>query len=339
MKSLTIYCRYFTKADCYKSGTKQKSTGVQVHSTGANNPYLHRYVGPDDGRIGPNKYNNVHNNPGRDVCASAYIGKLQDGTVAVYQALPWDVRCWLSGKGGNGNANRLGYVGYEICEDGLKDEKYFRSVYDSAVMLTAHLCQMFGVKPETIVKSFRSVDAIAVMDHNELHDAGLASNHGDITHWLRKFGMNMNDFRSSVSDVMAEGIDVKYIDCDAPTEEEEMDEDVVLYIAKAVNLGAYLNIRLNKSKKSNSIGTVMRGDTVEVLNDSDPDWWKIRKEGVVGYSMTHSGDQVYLVSVSEDPVEDGVVPKTFTVTISGLDFDSATKFVELYPGKAVSEEE
>jgi N-acetylmuramoyl-L-alanine amidase len=218
VKSLTIYRRYFTKSDCYKSGTKQKSTGVQVHSTGANNPYLHRYVGPDDGRLGPNKYNNMHNKPGSDVCASAYIGKLQDGTVAIYQALPWNIRCWLSGNGANGNANRMGYIGFEICEDGLTDESYFRAaVMGAAVNLTAHLCLLHGITTDT------------VRDHRELHDMGLASNHGDILHWLRKYGLTMNDFRAEVEKAMDEGVEAEYIDAGENTEGGEADmSDMIL---------------------------------------------------------------------------------------------------------------
>ena len=62
-----------------------------VHSTGANNPWLKRYVGPDDGLLGKNQYNNHWNQPmDREVCVHAFIGKLADGTVATYQTLPWD---------------------------------------------------------------------------------------------------------------------------------------------------------------------------------------------------------------------------------------------------------
>ena len=32
--------------------------GIMVHSTGAENPWLKRYVGPDDGLLGKNQYNN-----------------------------------------------------------------------------------------------------------------------------------------------------------------------------------------------------------------------------------------------------------------------------------------
>jgi N-acetylmuramoyl-L-alanine amidase len=125
MHKITIYRHYFTNCDCYKSGVKQEPKGIQVHSTGANNPYLKRYVGPNDGRLGENKYGNYHNKPGLSVCANAYIGKLEDGTPPIYQTLPWEYRCWLCGSGKAGNANKLGYIGFEICEDNKKNKDYF----------------------------------------------------------------------------------------------------------------------------------------------------------------------------------------------------------------------
>ena len=205
MYELTIYRLFFTKSDCYRAGVKQTPKGVQVHSTGANNPYLRRYVGPDDGRLGPNLNNNTHNRPGGNVCASAYIGKLQDGTVAVYQTLPWNYRCWLSGSGPNGNANKLGYIGFEICEDNCENREYFdQAVRGKAVLLAAYLCQQIGIDPYS--------DKLE--DHAGLHNMGLASNHGDIGLWLRNFGYTFADFRGWVQDAMDEGVNVNYVEAE-----------------------------------------------------------------------------------------------------------------------------
>jgi N-acetylmuramoyl-L-alanine amidase len=217
MRKITIYRLYFTRSDCFRANVRQTPTGVQVHSTGANNPRLKRYVQPDDGRLGKNAYGNHHNRAG-NVCASAYIGKLADDTVAIYQVLPWNIRCWLSGNGANGNANRMGYIGFEICEDGLTDESYFRAaVMGAAVNLTAHLCLLHGITTDT------------VRDHRELHDMGLASNHGDILHWLRKYGLTMNDFRAEVAKAMDEGVAAEYIDAGENTEGGEADmSDMIL---------------------------------------------------------------------------------------------------------------
>lgn len=282
MRSLTVYRNFFTKSDCYKAGATSNFKGVQVHSTGANNPYLKRYVQPDDGRLGKNNNGNSHNRPGVDVCANAYIGKLADGTVAVYQTLPWDMRCWISGKGKNGNANKLGYIGYEICEDDRTDLIYFQqAVMGAAVNLTAYLCGLMGVTPETIVASYAEGDALAVMDHSELAARGLASNHADITHWLRRYGKRMSDFRAEVEKAMAEGVEVEYIDAD---EQEEWDEMNEVYEITSPN-GGYVNLREAPDTESESIKKLYPGALVTVTAMTGV-WSKVEVEGVVGYVMT-----------------------------------------------------
>ena len=208
MHELTIYRLFFTDSDCYKAGKQQTPRGVQVHSTGANNPWLRRYVGPDDGRLGENPNGTTHNRPGGDVCANAYIGKLADGTVAVYQTLPWDYRCWLSGSGNNGHANRLGYIGFEICEDNTVNEEYFNeAVRGAAVLLTAYLCREYGFTPWSTITT-PTGDANAVEDHVGLHRLGLASDHADIEAWLKKFGYTFKDFRYWVQTALEEGVKV-----------------------------------------------------------------------------------------------------------------------------------
>lgn len=213
MRKLTIYRYYFRDSDCYQTATVQEQRGVQVHCTVKGASYLKRWVGPDDGRLGQNPYGNYHNRPGGDVCASAYIGKLADKTVACYQSLPWDYRTWLSSSDDNGNANRMGYIGFEIAADNLDNETYFReAVMGVSVNLTAHLCKMLGTTPYTVVQSFPQGDALAVMDHSELHRVLVANNHSDISHWLKKFGLTMGDYRAAVAEAMEEGVEVTYID-------------------------------------------------------------------------------------------------------------------------------
>ena len=288
-RPLTIYRRFFYQSDCYNAGTKIDPAGVQVHSTGANNPYLRRYVQPDDGRIGHNPNGNDHNHPGGDVCASAYIGKQSDGTPAVYQALPWDCRCWLSGSGPNGNANRLGYVGFEVCEDNLRDRAYFEAaVMGLGVLLTAYLCQEYGIPLDN------------VRDHHELHGMGLASNHADITHWLDHYGLDMDNFRDQVAYAMEDGVEVTYIDCD---------EVQGLYDARAINPGTYLNLRSGPGTSYASIARIPQGAIVLVLDDSNPEWWRVTYQGQTGYAMS-----MYLERLDDpappapDPPEDPQEP-------------------------------
>lgn len=324
MRSIIIYKRYFYNSDCYKSARKQKQCGVQVHSTGANNPYLSRYVQPDDGLLGKNKYGNDSNRSGTNVCASAYIGKQSDGTVAIYQTLPWDYQCWLSGKGDNGNANKLGYIGFEICEDSLNDREYFNeAVLRLSVNLTAYLLNMIGASPDSIVAKFNKDTAISVMDHHELRDIGLASNHEDINHWLKKYGMTMDSYRMLVTEAMNEGVEATYVDCDASNATTEN----VLFVGVATPTGAYLNVRQSKSTGAPSIYKLYRGDEVDVIDDSDSLWWKvICPDQSIGYAMTQSGNNVWLSRKQDNPIVEA-----WTVTITGLSKSDADNIVSSYP--------
>lgn len=183
--------------NCYKRGVYMKPQGVMVHSTGANNPWLKRYVGPDDGFLGQNQYNNHWNMGGLNVCVHAFIGKLADGTIATYQTLPWDMRGWHCASGPYGSGNNT-HISFEICEDGLADPVYFAKVYTEAVELTAHLCCLYEWDP--------LADGVVIC-HSEGHDRGIASNHGDVEHWFPKHGKTMDDFRADVASAMGKEIE------------------------------------------------------------------------------------------------------------------------------------
>ena len=174
-----------TKNDCYKTGRKINPKGVMVHSTGANNPNLKRYVQPDDGLLGTNNNGNSWNRSGLDVCVHAFIGKLADGTIATYQTLPWNYRAWHCGDSANNT-----HISFEICEDNLKDGDYFNAVYKEAVELTAYLCEMYGLDP---------MEDGVVICHSEGYERGIASGHADVMHWFPKHGKDMDDFREAVA--------------------------------------------------------------------------------------------------------------------------------------------
>lgn len=177
-----------TKNDCYKKATKITPKGIVVHSTGANNPNLKRYVQPDDGLLGKNTNNNSWNRSGIDVCVHAFIGKDKNGNVQVYQTLPFDYACWGVGKGKKGSYNYdpTGYIQFEICEDNLKDETYFNKAFELAAEFCAHLCTNYNLSIENVVS------------HAEAYKRGYGSNHSDCDHWLKKFGKDMEWFRELV---------------------------------------------------------------------------------------------------------------------------------------------
>ena len=176
--------------------------GIMVHSTGANNPYLKRYVQPDDGKLGTNKNGNHWNQPkpdGRSVCVHAFIGKLENGEIATYQTLPFDRKAWHCGGSGNN-----GYIGFEICEDNLQDKVYFEKVYQEAVDFCVYLCRQYNLTSKDIIC------------HAEGYKRGIASNHSDVLHWFSKHNVTMDDFRNDVQKRL------EYKNDDKKTGENEM---------------------------------------------------------------------------------------------------------------------
>ncbi|HIQ61706.1 MAG TPA: N-acetylmuramoyl-L-alanine amidase, partial [Candidatus Enterenecus faecium] len=169
-----------TANDCYKAGRTITPKGVMVHSTGANNPAVARYVQPVDTQadaaglytvLGTNRNKNDWNNPGLDVCVHAFVGKLADGGVGSVQTLPWNHRGWHAGTGISGGSANNTHIAFEICEDGLADAAYFGKVYQEAVELTAMLCKQYNLNP--------LADGVVIC-HSEGYQRGVASNHADV---------------------------------------------------------------------------------------------------------------------------------------------------------------
>lgn len=248
-----------TKNECYHRGIKIKPCGVMVHSTGANNPWLKRYVQPDDGRLGTNTAGNHFNQwhpGGKQVCVHAFIGKLQDGTIATYQTLPWDMRGWHSGVGKRGSANDLGYIGFEICEDDLKDRDYFNKVYKEAVELTAYLCKMYHFNPDS-----------QVICHSEGHVKGIASNHADVMHWFPKHGKTMDIFRRDVKAEMGKDISAAGSTASTPSPAENSDQ-TTLDVYKVKVTTPVLNIRKGPGTAYVKVGQIKDMGTYTIIQES-----------------------------------------------------------------------
>ena len=178
---------YQVKNDCYKKATPMKAVGIVVHSTGANNPNLKRYVDMPE-LLGVNANGNTWNRTGLNVMVHGFIGKDKDGNVVAVNIMPYHYATWGVGNGSKGsyNYNPTGHIQFEICEDALTDVNYFNSAFGAAIEYCAALCKEFSLPVSSIVS------------HREAHAKGYASNHGDCDHWLAKFGKNMNWFRGEV---------------------------------------------------------------------------------------------------------------------------------------------
>lgn len=187
---MNLHKLFLTKNACYKAGKTIEPKGIMVHSTGASNPWLKRYIAPDDGLLGKNQYNNHWNQDkpgGKEVCVHAFIGKLEDGSIATYQTLPWNYRGWHCGSGWKGSGNDT-HISFEICEDNLTDSSYFYKVFNEAVELCVYLCKLYGLNENSIIC------------HSEGYKLGIASNHADVMHWFPRYGESMDSFRNAVKE-------------------------------------------------------------------------------------------------------------------------------------------
>ena len=221
---MKLYQQFLTRNACYTAGKALKPIGVMVHSTGADNPYLSRYVLGNE-EIGFNRNGNHWNQSNAEwkqkfgdalnKCAHAFIGKTVNNEVAVVQTLPWEMRGWHAGM----SAGNSRYIGFEICEDGLADPEYFKQTYNTAVELTAMLCKKFGLNP---------LEDGAVICHAEGFRRGVASNHGDVLHWWSKFDHTMDMFRWAVAG--------KILEEDDEMTQEQFDEMMENYLARRAEM-------------------------------------------------------------------------------------------------------
>lgn len=174
---------------CYITAKKMTPKGIIVHSTGANNPNLKRYVDSPE-QVGVNAYGNHWNvsKPGGNcVCVHAFIGYDKNHKVRVAEILPLDICCWGVGSGKKGSYNfDPAYIQFEICEDDLKNKEYYDEAFKTAAEYCAYLCNKFGLTSKNIVS------------HKEAHNLGYGSNHSDPEHWMAKFGHSMSEFRHQV---------------------------------------------------------------------------------------------------------------------------------------------
>lgn len=195
-----------TQSTCYRSATTMDVVGVLWHCTGANNPWLKRYVQPDDDarsrdvlleKLGVNEYRNDWNHITIQAGLNAWIGKLADGTVTTVQTMPYNYRPWGCGSGGRGSCNN-GWVQFEICEDALDDADYFNAVYKEACEFTAYICREYNINPLGTVP-YAGMYVPTILCHQDSFKLGLGTNHGDVYNWFNRFGKTMDDVREDVA--------------------------------------------------------------------------------------------------------------------------------------------
>lgn len=214
---------YQTHSTWYKGARAgSKPVGVLWHDTAAGNPSIKRYVQPYEtdanynemiALLGKNKYKNDWNHIEHEAGLNAWIGLLADGSMATVQAGGWDKHPWGCGGGNKGSCN--GYIKkdgkttwvdqhwiqFEICDDGYKDEAYFKRAYQEACEFTAYICELYNIDPLGTVM-FNGVEVPTILCHADSYKLGLGGNHGDIYSWFKKFGYNMTNVRKDVAALM-----------------------------------------------------------------------------------------------------------------------------------------
>ena len=255
---------FLTENECYKVGAKMNPKGFMLHSTGANNPNISRYVPLE---VTKSNHWNVYRPSGRQVCVHGFIGKLENGNIATVQTLPWTMRGWHGGGSSNNS-----YIGVEICEDGLEDATYFNKVYNEAVELVAMLAKQFNWE----------INSNTVLCHSEGYKKGIASNHADVLHWFPKHGKSMDTFRADVKTKMNKV---------APTEPKQ-ESTTTNYLVKIntdelnVRDGAGTDYKVNAVVKRGEVFTIVE----EKINDTTK-WGKLKSNAgwiSLGYTVPYT---------------------------------------------------
>lgn len=274
---MNLHQLIFVNNPCYIAGRKITPRGIMVHSTGANNPTLKRYVGPDDGLLGQNIYNNHWNQAGtRRVCVHGFIGKLADGTVATYQTLPWNHRAWHCAGSGNDT-----HISFEMCEDNLKNKGYLSAVWAEATQLCAMLCRMYSLPVSSIV------------GHYEGYKMGIANNHGDPQNWFKPNGLSMDMFRAEVQRLLLG---------EAPEVIIKGDE-TMNFTHKWAKINTKYDAGLSlwtNPQRSQGLVKVAKGEIIKVLTDDDSGWVFAEYAGFKGYV-----DKQYLIAADAPVTEPG----------------------------------
>ena len=244
---MEIIQAYQTKNRCYQNGKKNKPIGILVHSTGAVNRNLKRYVDAPD-RLGVNQYNNHWNNGETDKCMHAFIGYDKDQKVIVAQTLPYEYTCWGSGKGSKGSYNST-HLQFEICQGSNTDEAYYREAVKCAEEYCAYLCKLKGWTADCIVS------------HQEAARAGYASNHSDPDSWMKHFGDDMDQFRARVAALLGESAQVEPEV--VPSEDPTPEPDQAPVQAEQPTTGGVKTVKiemnvLSKGSKGEQVKTLQR---------------------------------------------------------------------------------
>lgn len=323
VNDLRIETAYQTKNRCYKAAKRADHVGVLVHSTGAVNRNICRYVDAPE-IVGINKYGNHWNKEAADKCMHGFVGYDKNQDVIAVNTLPYSYACWGCGKGSNGsyNYNPQAHIQFEICQGSDTDSTYYWKAINAAVLYVAYLCKQFGFTADN------------VCSHKEAAIAGYASNHGDPESWMKHFGDNMTQFRTRVAALLDGGT----LD-DAPSPAAQPSENAPATVRKgdkgeAVNQIQALLIQHGYSLPKYGADGDFGGETLSALIDFQRHKG-LDADGICG-ALTWAALKAVPVEPSAPDPSPAPAEDRFVVTIPDLDAATATYLLECYP-QATSE--
>lgn len=135
--------------------------------------------------IGINEEHNDLNHTPRNYGVNAWIGELEDGTIASIQTLPWDMRSWGCGLGTHGTCND-GWIQITICQN---DEKK-AEIKSELKELIDYLCKAYELNPNNFVLSDNFKCVPVIVDHAKAYKLGYCQR-PDL--WISRLDFKINE--------------------------------------------------------------------------------------------------------------------------------------------------
>lgn len=183
--------KYQTTNGCYSlRDPMQKITGIVIHLSDENNPYLKHYVDFEN-ELGKNTENNHWNKKAAPMIPHGFIGYDKNDEIIIVNTLTYDMTTRICGNGIIGSFDKSpdAHIQIIICADALQNPEYFNNaVFGAAVQYCARLSKKFRIKPDFIVSDY------------EAYESGFAAQYSDFEKWLGKHGKTMAEFRTEVKE-------------------------------------------------------------------------------------------------------------------------------------------
>lgn len=263
---IKIVEKFCTNNPCYKAGRTITVKGGMLHSVGCSQP-------------DPLVFVNTWKSANASVCVHAVVGK----DAVVYQTLPFNRRAWHCGSGSKGSGNNM-LVSLEMTEpasikytgggqwvetgNGANTKAHVLATYANAVQFFAYVFKKYGLNP---------LDSNVLMSHHEGNTKGIASNHGDVEHIWKKFGLTMSQFRKDVQKAMKGGnVATKIVDTSSDDTSKQKINTLKGTVTVKYEGSDGINIRKAPSITAKVKEVVKKGYKASVVGISkDEKWYKL----------------------------------------------------------------